>query len=98
MFNFYSFSKANVVYLRSFLTSLQLSKFWKQNFMYFGHRHVETGPNCSHELATFPKYHMPLIHVLKIGQNIDRNSLINKSKESPREFQAISHIRMRQVF
>ena len=29
--------------------------------MYFGHKHVETGPNCSHELATFLKYHiMPL--------------------------------------
>ena len=26
--------------------------------MYFGHKHVETGPNCSHELATFLKYHM----------------------------------------
>ena len=29
--------------------------------MYFGHKHVETGPNCSNELATFLKYHMPLI-------------------------------------
>ena len=28
--------------------------------MYFGHKHVETGPNCSDELATFLKYHMPL--------------------------------------
>ena len=28
--------------------------------MYFGHKHVETGLNCSHELATFLKYHMPL--------------------------------------
>ena len=28
--------------------------------MYFGHKHVETGSNCSHELATFFKYHMPL--------------------------------------
>ena len=28
--------------------------------MYFGHKHVETGPNCLHELATFVKYHMPL--------------------------------------
>ena len=28
--------------------------------MYFGHKHVETGPNCSHDLATFPKNHMPL--------------------------------------
>ena len=26
---------------------------------YFGHKHVETGPNCSHELATFLKYHVP---------------------------------------
>ena len=29
--------------------------------MNFGHKHVETGPNCSHELDTFLKYHMPLI-------------------------------------
>ena len=28
--------------------------------MYFGHKYVETGPNCSHELATFLKYHMSL--------------------------------------
>ena len=35
-------------------------EFWKQNFMYFGHKYVESGPNCSHEFATFLKYHMPL--------------------------------------
>ena len=40
--NFFSFSKPNVVYLRPFLTSLQLPKFGKQNFMYFGREHVET--------------------------------------------------------
>ena len=28
--------------------------------MYFCHKHVETGLNFSHELATFLKYHMPL--------------------------------------
>ena len=28
--------------------------------MYFGHKHVETGPNYSYELAIFLKYHMPL--------------------------------------
>ena len=28
--------------------------------MYFGHKHAETGLNCSHQLATFLKYHMPL--------------------------------------
>ena len=26
----------------------------------FGHKHVETGLNCSHELSIFLKYHMPL--------------------------------------
>ena len=29
--------------------------------MYFGHKHVETGTNYSHKLASFlNKYHMPL--------------------------------------
>ena len=28
--------------------------------MYFGHKHLETGLSCLHELATFLKYHMPL--------------------------------------
>ena len=28
--------------------------------MFFGYKYVETGPNCSHELSTFLKYHMPL--------------------------------------
>ena len=28
--------------------------------MYFGHKHVATGPNCSYELANSLKYHMPL--------------------------------------
>ena len=28
--------------------------------MYFGHKQVETGPSCSHELATFTTYHMLL--------------------------------------
>ena len=40
--NFFSFLKPNVVYLLPFLTFLQFPKFWKQNFMYFGHKHVET--------------------------------------------------------
>ena len=30
--------------------------------MYFGHKHVESGTNCSQEeLATFLKYHKPLM-------------------------------------
>ena len=36
------FSKLKVVYLRLFLSSLLFPKFKKQNFMYFGHKHVET--------------------------------------------------------
>ena len=28
--------------------------------MYFGRKHVETTLTCSHELDTFPKYHIPL--------------------------------------
>ena len=40
--NFFSFLKSNVVYLRPFLSSLPFPKFWKKNFMYFEHKHVET--------------------------------------------------------
>ena len=58
--NFCLPSKQKVVYLRPFLSSLPFLKFQKQNSMYFGHKHVETGPNCSHEFAIFLKYHMPL--------------------------------------
>ena len=32
----------------------------KPNFMYFGHKHVETGPNCSHEPTILLKYQTPL--------------------------------------
>ena len=32
--------------------------------MYFGHKNVETGSNCSHELATFLlKYQVPLTYL-----------------------------------
>ena len=57
---FVLFLKPKVVHLRPFLSSLPFPKFEKQNFIYFGHKHVETGPNSSHELATFLKHHMPL--------------------------------------
>ena len=30
--------------------------------MYFSQKHVETGPNCSDEIATFLKHHMPLMN------------------------------------
>ena len=32
--------------------------------MYFGHKHVETGLNCSNELSTFLEYHIPLTYFL----------------------------------
>ena len=30
------------------------------NFIYFEHKHVETGLNCTHGLSIFLKFHMPL--------------------------------------
>ena len=57
--DFFSLSKPKVVYLRPFLSFLLFLKFRKQRFIYFGQKHVETGSNCSHELATFINYHMP---------------------------------------
>ena len=41
-------------------------KFWKQHFMYFGHKHVEIGGNCLYEIATFLMYQMPLIFKKKV--------------------------------
>ena len=35
--------------------------------MYFEHKRVETGPNCSQELAIFLKCHMPLSK--SVGKN-----------------------------
>ena len=32
----------------------------KNRRRYFGHKHVETGLNWSHELSIFLKYHKPL--------------------------------------
>ena len=44
--------------------------------MFFGYKYVETGPNCSHELATFLKYHMSLI--TETNQKIMRICRFNK--------------------
>ena len=60
MENIFLLSKPKVVYLRPFSSSLPFPKFRKKNLMYFGHKHVESGPSCSHIFATFLKYHMPL--------------------------------------
>ena len=57
----FSLSKLKAVYLCPFLSSLPFLEFRKQNLMYFRHKHVEIEPSCSHELANFFKYQMPLI-------------------------------------
>ena len=76
LMSIFTLSKPKVIYLRLFSSSLPFLKFWKENFMYFGHKHVETGPNCSHELATFFKYHMPLrkVFMLLNFHNCKKNS------------------------
>ena len=53
--------KPKIVYLGPFSSFLPFPKFCKQNLVYFGHKNGETGPSCLHKLATFLKYHMPLI-------------------------------------
>ena len=32
-----------------------ISQIKKKNFMYFGHKYLESGPSCLHKLATFLK-------------------------------------------
>ena len=44
--------------------------------MYFGFKHVETGPSCSHKLATFLKYHMPLNKIYTIILYLKRDNLL----------------------
>ena len=63
---FVPLSKPKIVYLRPFLTSLQFAKYWKENLMYFGHKHAEIGPNRSHEVDNSLKYHMPLNEILNL--------------------------------
>ena len=60
--NLFSLSISKVVYLRPFYSSLSFPKIWKQNFMYFERKYIETEPSYSHEFATFLKYHILLIY------------------------------------
>ena len=46
--------------------------------MYFGHKHVETGPNCSHELPTFLKYQMSLKSSITILSSIKESKKTSK--------------------
>ena len=38
--------------------------------MYFEHKHVETGPSYSYDLATLLKYHMPLKLIILVKDKI----------------------------
>ena len=38
--------------------------------MYFRHKHVGTAQNCSHEVATFLKYHMSLKGISLVHLNL----------------------------
>ena len=49
------------------------SKISKTKFYLFRVKIALTGTNCSHELVTFLKYHMPSIKKLKLHENIDLN-------------------------
>ena len=37
----------------SLFTFTTISPILKKNVIYLGHKHVKTGPNCLHELATY---------------------------------------------
>ena len=45
---------------KSSILQNQSNFLWKQKLMYFERQNVETEPNCSQELDTFLKNHMPL--------------------------------------
>ena len=49
--------------------------------MYFWNKHVETGPNCSHELAVYLKCHMPL-----------KNKKVIQSQKTTKKFLKISKV------
>ena len=52
--------------------------------MYFRCKHVETGRSCSHELATFLKYHIPLkdVNLKKLKYALKSDTNINKALKS----------------
>ena len=53
--------------------------------MDFGHKYVETGPNCSHDLATCHKCHKPLSNVkqLEIWMNSEIVKVFPMKNETP---------------
>ena len=38
--------------------------------MYLGCKHIENGLGCSHKLATFLNYHMPLTKFLLVQEHV----------------------------
>ena len=49
-------SLSTSVFIYSTISEILKTKF----YVFFGHKYVETGASCSHKLATFLKYYMPL--------------------------------------
>ena len=49
--------------------------------MYFGHKHVDSGPSCSHKLATFLKYHM-LFQQISSSNKLQQTVVGNSSKDT----------------
>ena len=56
--------------LDPFLSSLLFHKFFRKNSMYLGCKHIENGLGCSHKLATFLNYHMPLTKFLLVQEHV----------------------------
>ena len=53
--------------------------------MYFRRKHVETGPNRSHELATFLKYYIPFRLIVGILKKLVGPFQHLKKKENKHE-------------
>ena len=49
-------SLSSSVFIFSIISQILKTKF----YVFWTQTCIEIGPNCSHELSTFPKYHMPL--------------------------------------
>ena len=58
---FFSLSKPELVYLVLFSSSLSFVEFWKQIFMFFGRKRVESERSFLDKLTCFLKYHIPLM-------------------------------------
>ena len=73
---------------RNFFT---ISQILKKNLIYFGHKIVETGPSCSHKLASFLNYHMPLKKKIESELKLQKASCTAKNANSIIAFKYARH-------